>query len=60
MVYGHEKMKATYWLWKNIDVKLINYSLGGNMGYTKEASFIHENITIPASVFEIPAGYKKQ
>ncbi|MCD6010760.1 MAG: beta-lactamase [Flavipsychrobacter sp.] len=59
-VYEHEKMKVTYWLWKNVDVKLINYSMGGNMGYTKEATSIQENITIPAELFSVPSGYNKQ
>jgi hypothetical protein len=58
-VYEHEKMKVTYWLWKNVDVKLINYSNGGTMGYTKEATSIQENATIPAELFSIPAGYSK-
>lgn len=58
-VYEHTKMKVTYYLWKNIDLKLVNYALGGDIGYTREATSVEESITIPASLFTIPEGYKK-
>lgn len=57
-VYEHRTMKVTYYLWKNIDLKLINYSLG-DMGYTREAVSVQENISLPSSLFELPDGYKK-
>ena len=59
-VYEHGQMKVTYWLYKNLDFKMVNYSMGGNAGYTKKPLSIKEGITIPASVLKIPAGYKKQ
>ncbi|MFM9943731.1 MAG: hypothetical protein ACKVQB_00720 [Bacteroidia bacterium] len=58
-VYKHNKNNVTYWLWKGIDLKIINYALGEKTGYTREAKSVEENITIPSSLFEIPAGYKK-
>lgn len=58
-VYDHVKMKIIYYLWKNIDLKLVNYSLGST-GYTREATLVEEISSIPASVLQIPEGYKKQ
>lgn len=57
-VYKHSKNDVIYWLWKGIDLKQRNYSLGGEMGYVKEATKVEEGISIPASLFEVPAGYK--
>lgn len=59
-VYEHSKMKVTYWLWKNFELKIINYSLGSKSGYTKEPISAEENTIIPASIYKIPEGYKKQ
>jgi hypothetical protein len=59
-VYEHTKMKVTYWLWKNFELKLINYSMGDKMGYTKEPKSVEENAVLPELLFQIPAGYKKQ
>lgn len=59
-VYEHPKMKVTYWLWKGFELKIINYSLGNEMGYVKMPGLAEENIAIPESTFNIPAGYKKQ
>lgn len=58
-VYELAKMKVTYYLWKGIDLKIENYSLGGDIGYIREATSVEENISIPASLYTIPAGYKK-
>lgn len=60
MVYKHTNMKVTYWLWKNVALKELNYSIGEKLGYTREATSIQENITIPAELFKIPDGYGKQ
>ena len=59
-VYEHTKMNVTYWLWKGYELKLVNFALGNKLGYTKEPASSEENVMIPASLFQIPAGYKKQ
>ncbi len=58
-VYEHTKNKVTYYLWKNIDLKFVNYSLG-NTGYTREATSVEEISSVPVSLLQIPEGYKKQ
>lgn len=58
-VYEHIKNKVTYFLWKGIDLKLINHSVGSTF-YTREAISVEENITIPASLLQIPEDYRKQ
>jgi hypothetical protein len=55
-VWKHTSMDVTYWLWNNIDLKLINHSLGKN-GYTKTAVKAEANVSIPASLLQAPAGY---
>ena len=47
-------MKVTYWLYKNLDLKMINYSMGGSTGYTKEPISFEEGVGIPATVLEVP------
>ncbi len=58
-VYEHKQMKVTYWLYKNLDLKMVNYAMGGKTGYTKNPVSIKEGISIPSSVLQIPSGYKK-
>ena len=58
-VYEHSQMKVTYWLWKNIDLKMVNYSLGKN-GYIKTATIVQELSSIPPDILKIPAYYSKK
>lgn len=59
-VYENSQTKVTYWLWKGFALKEENYSLGAQMGFTKEPVTVEENIALPESLFQIPDGYKKQ
>lgn len=52
-----ENSKIQYWLWNNVDLKLINHALGSKFGYEKIAVSVEENIKIPASLLETPSGY---
>lgn len=58
-VYKHAKNDVTYWLWKGIDLKIRNYSLGKN-GYIRTATSVSEGVSIPASVLKVPASYTKR
>ncbi len=58
-VYEHAQMKVIYYLWKGIDLKLDNYSLG-KTGYVRTATKVEEGIGIPAEVLKIPEGYMER
>jgi hypothetical protein len=53
MVLLNEKIGVKYWIWNNIELRV------ENNGISKVATSVEENITIPASLFEVPAGYKQ-
>ncbi|MBC7864087.1 MAG: hypothetical protein IAF38_14015 [Bacteroidia bacterium] len=56
-VYNGTAVKAKYWLWNDIDLRLENYALG-KMGYTKNAVKVEEISAIPAELLVAPEGYK--
>lgn len=58
-VYEHAQLKVTYYLWKGIDLKLENYSLG-KTGYVRTATKVEEGTGIPANVLKIPEGYTEK
>lgn len=59
-VYENASKTLTYWIWRGIDLKLIDYSsLGGGQGYTRQATLVEENVNIPQILFEIPGDYKE-
>lgn len=52
-VLFNEKIGVKYWNWNNIELRV------ENNGISRVATSVEENITIPASLFEVPAGYKQ-
>lgn len=58
-VYDHSNFKIKYWLWKGIDLKIINRSVGTE-GYVREAVNVVEDVAIPADLLAVPAGYVDQ
>ncbi|HAQ65342.1 MAG TPA: hypothetical protein DCR43_05765 [Bacteroidales bacterium] len=67
VVLGHtcnimqiEKLKSKVWTYKKITLKS-EMAMGGLMGSsTEEATSMEENITVPASTFQVPAGIEIQ
>lgn len=57
-VYKNAETHFTHWNWQGVDLKLI-YEPAGQKGYSKIATAVYENITIPASITNIPGDYKK-
>lgn len=59
MVYYHKKIDVKYWLWSNIEMKIVNNAMGKQIGLTRAAKSIEEIKEIPVSILKIPADYTK-
>ncbi len=55
-VYENSSLNVKYWLWKGIDLKIINRSVG-EVGYVREATSVEENVAIPQKLLTIPEEY---
>ncbi len=55
-VYENSNLKVKYWLWKGIDLKIVNRSVGQE-GYVREATSVVENVAIPEKLLAVPEGY---
>ncbi|MCB9045463.1 MAG: hypothetical protein H6550_04905 [Chitinophagales bacterium] len=57
-IYEHVSTHLSYWVWKGFVLRVI-YKPDGAEGYQKIATAVYENISIPASITNIPGDYKK-
>ncbi len=55
-VWDNKNINAKYWIWKGIDLKIENNTVG-KKGYIREAISVEEGVNIPDEVLKKPDGY---